>query len=112
MRLTIPASFVFLAAGLFQAAAQTQAAVTLERHATSNVLEGPVELFDWYSSLRGAVETALPGDRVSVKLGLDANAILHDTYDFEDDASIAATAVVSRKLSSRIELRGTFTATS
>ena len=55
MRPTIPASFVFLVAGLFQAEAQTQATVTLELHATSNALDGPVELFDWYSSLRGAV---------------------------------------------------------
>ena len=108
MRLTIPASFLFLAAGLFQAAAQTQAAVTLERHATSNVLEGPVELFDWYSSLRGTVETNLSDDGGSVKLGLDVNAVLHDNYDFEDDALIAATAVISRKVSPRIELRGTF----
>lgn len=108
MRLIIPASIVFLAAGLFQAEAQTKAVVTLERHATSNVLDGPVELFDWYSSLRGTVETILSGDDDGVKLGLDASAVLHDNYDFEDDTSVAATAVVSRKLSRHVELRGTF----
>jgi len=109
-RLVKAAAALLASASCQPAAAElpaTSASVTLERHATSNALDGPVSLFDWYSLLRGSVETNWTGNSSSLKLGLEAETTLFDAYSFENDHAVALAAVATRKLSTTVEIRGT-----
>ncbi len=88
---------------------QATGSATVERHFTTNALDGPIALDDWYSLLRGTAEALWTGESGSLKVGLEAQAKRYDTYDFEDDHQLALTVVGTAKIGDRVELRGTLT---
>ena len=56
MRALILAGGLALLACGAKADPETSATLTVERHATSNALDGPYAFFDWYAVLRGGLD--------------------------------------------------------
>lgn len=81
--------------------------VTLSRHHTTNALDSPLALPDWYTLLRGALEETLAHDLGSTRLAARFELRRHDRLAIEDDASIAVEAETTVRASERLELRGT-----
>src|SRR5690606_33343940 len=88
-------------------AASQKATFTLARHHTTNALDGPLALADWYTQLRGALEHTVAHDLGSTKLTADMELRRFDTYDFEDDATFGIGAETTARVSDTLELRGT-----
>lgn len=107
MRVLILAGALALLACGAKADPETSATLTVERHATSNALDGPFAFFDWYAVLRGGLDVQWKGDAGSLKLGAQVNARVHDTYTFEDDRAAGLVAVATRRLSPSVEVKGT-----
>jgi hypothetical protein len=80
---------------------------TLARHHTTNALDGPLALADWYTELRGALEHTVDHNFGSTKLTADMELRRFDTYDFEDDATFGIGAETTARVSDTLELRGT-----
>ena len=102
----------FVTALATQAPAQEQATATkatlsLSRHHTTNALDSPLALNDWYSLLRGSIEKALEHDMGSTRIAGEFELRHFDTYDFEDDASAALSVSTTIRASETLELRST-----
>lgn len=99
-----------LAGTLAQADPATQSAsLSVERHFTSNALDGPFAVADWYTLLRGSLQRTFETDAGTLKFGADVQVTRFDRTDIEDDGSMALAAELHTKLSSRLELRGALT---
>lgn len=83
-----------------------EASLTLERHHTTNVLDGTQALSDWYTLLRGSFGHALVGDGGRVGIAAEFEATRHDRYGIEDDIQGAVRVEAARTLGERVELRG------
>lgn len=101
-----------LTAGL--ASAEDQAApaepaltYTLERHRTSNALDEPLALDDWYSVLRGTLRHDVAHELGMTKFEASAEATRFDRYRIENDTTIALATETTIKPSAATELRGT-----
>ena len=81
--------------------------VTLARHFTTNALDGPVEIADWYTQLRGSLSHSLPQTLGTTRLHAEIDIKRFDAIDIEDDAALALGAETTLRLSPALELRGT-----
>lgn len=84
-----------------------KATATLSRHHTSNALDGPLELPDWYTELRGALEETLQHDLGATRVSAEFQLRRYDTYGIEDDRALAIAAETTMRPSETVELRGT-----
>lgn len=111
-RRTAAAGFFFLC-GLSPPPAQAQdgphAAVSMERHWTSNALDSDKAIPDWYTLLRGSLEQTFGDDDANATLGAEFQATRHDRVSIEDDRALALSAQAFRRLPSGLEMRGTLT---
>lgn len=90
-----------------EAAETGKATVTLARHFTTNALDGPVAIADWYTHLRGTLTRTVshgPGD-TTLSAGLDIRR--YDTLAIENDAALTLGTETALRLSESVELRGT-----
>lgn len=94
-------------AGAGEQAASRKVTFTLARHHTTNALDGPLALADWYTELRGALEHTVAHDLGSTRLTADMELRRFDTYDIEDDAAFGIGAETTIRASDTLELRGT-----
>lgn len=91
------------------AAADGNGSFTLTRHRTTNALDGPLALDDWYTTLRGAFDGAVEHEKGTTRLATDFELRRYDTYEIENDAQIGISAETTMRASERVELRGTLT---
>lgn len=103
----LAAAFLLTASAATAGEIEPSAAIGVERHYTSNALDSELALEDWYTLIRGSLkhETELSGTHI--KLGGEFQATLYDEYDFENDMAVALSGEATRKLSERLEIRGT-----
>ncbi|MEO4000126.1 hypothetical protein [Mesorhizobium sp. CAU 1732] len=87
--------------------ASFKANATLSRHHTSNALDGPFQLPDWYTELRGALEETLQHDLGATRISAEVQLRRYDTYGIEDDRALAIAALTTMRPSETVELRGT-----
>lgn len=79
----------------------------IERHWTSNALDGDRAVADWYTLLRGSLRRQWGDDDANAKLGAEFQATRYDTVSIEDDRALALSAEIFRRLAPGLELRGT-----
>lgn len=84
-------------------------AVSSERHFTSNALDGPLAVADWYTLLRASLQRTFETDAGTLRLGTEFQVKRFDHTDIEDDGALALAAELHTKLSPRLELRGALT---
>lgn len=84
-----------------------QAAISLERHWTSNALDSDRAVADWYSLLRGSLQQQWGDDDANAKFGAEFQSATYDTVKIEDDRILALGVEAFRRLSPGLELRGT-----
>jgi hypothetical protein len=89
------------------AGARETGRIEVERHRTSNALDGPVAIADWYTVLRGAIGHDLSHDFGSTRLQLELEVRRHDTIGIEDDHSIGLSMETTLRPSETLELRPT-----
>ncbi len=77
------------------------------RHFTSNALDSPVRLAEWYSSLRGTIALPLEHAHGRTTLTLSAEGRHHDRVRIRNSGSASATLQTALVPSERLELRGT-----
>ncbi|MEO3385532.1 hypothetical protein [Mesorhizobium sp. CAU 1741] len=106
--LTLFALLLSAGAALAQAAEDTTTSITLSRHHTTNALDAPLALEDWYTTLRGSVETSLSHEIGTTTITADGQFLRYDTYDIENDVAAGIGAETTMAISERVELRGTF----
>jgi hypothetical protein len=82
------------------------AASSVERHWTSNALDGDLAIADWYTLIRGSLERQWGGDQANVTFGAEFQATRHDTVSIEDDRALALLIQTFRRLRPGLELRG------
>lgn len=116
LRSVLSVTIASVALGLLAAAARAsetaepyKATVTLARHYTTNALDGPLALDDWYNALRGTLERAVAHDLGATRFTADFELRRFDTYDIEDDAAFGIAAETTIRPSETLELRGTLT---
>jgi len=80
--------------------------VTLARHYTTNALDGPFAIADWYSQLRGSLAHELPHEAGATRFTAEFDAKRYDTITIENDASVALATETTVRVSERLELRG------
>lgn len=81
----------------------------LERHWTSNALDGSRAIADWYSLLRGSLEWQSGDQDANARLEAAFQATRYDTVSIEDDRTLTLGAQAFRRLPSGVELKGTLT---
>jgi hypothetical protein len=91
------------------ASSGTQAAVSLEEHFTTNALDSDLAFSDFYRELRGSLFHTFRQDKGTIRLGAALQATSYDRIRIEDDESLVLLAEAYRRLTGRIELRGTLT---
>lgn len=108
-----PAKFYFggLAAFALATAAQAEpakpfTATTIERHWTSNALDSDRSVPDWLTLLRGSLERQWGDADANVGIGAAFEATRHDRVAIEDDKALSMSAHAFRRLSPKLELRG------
>lgn len=84
-----------------------KATATIARHHTSNALDSPIALDDWYTVLRGAIETSVGHDLGTTKIRTEGELKRFDNYSIEDDYALGISAETTTIISERLELRGT-----
>ena len=84
-----------------------KASVSLARHHTTNALDAPHALRDWYTVLRGSLEDTLTHDLGTTRFAAEFDLRRFDTYAIEDDFALAAVAETTARPSEALELRGT-----
>lgn len=102
-------------AGPVAASAQTssgndsspQASLTLSRHYTTNALDTPLQLDDWYTQLRGSVASKLAHDLGTTGVTANINAKHYDVLSIENDFALGISTDTTVALSENFELRGT-----
>lgn len=104
---SVAAGLLAADAGAGEAAGTTGSTVTLARHYTTDALDGPPAVADWYTALRGALIHEMPHDRGATKLNAAFELRRHDTWDIEDDAAFALGVETGIAASESVELRGT-----
>lgn len=82
------------------------AALSVERHFTTNALDGDLAIRDFYDSLRGSIAYLLGDAESRLRLGVEVEATRHDRAAIEDDRGLRLVAEAYRRLSRRVELRG------
>ena len=109
-------SILFCAAAM-TAAAQAgeqeeahKASVTLSRHYTTNALDSPLELEDWYTLLRGSVDSAIRHERGVTRITAELESRRFDTLDIENDIALGVGTDTTFAVSDALELRGTLSA--
>ena len=80
--------------------------VALSRHHTTNALDGPLAVSDWYTLLRGALEETLRHERGETRIAAQLELRRYDRFDIEDDASVSVAAETTLRAAERLELRG------
>jgi hypothetical protein len=80
---------------------------SLERHFTTNALDGDHAVSDWYTLLRGSLRHEWGDADGNAALGAEFQVSRHDTVEIEDDRALALTAQAFRRLRPGLELRGT-----
>ena len=91
------------------AAAESKGSFSVSRHRTSNALDGPLELADWYTVLRGALDGKIEHEFGGTKLAAEFELKRYDTYEIENDAAVGLSAETTFRASERLELRGSLT---
>lgn len=81
--------------------------VSVQRHVTSNALDGPIALPDRYWLLRGGLNHTVEHDLGSTAIRGLAEARRYDIYDIENDLSLGLQAETTIRPHERLELRGT-----
>ena len=81
--------------------------VVVSRHYTTNALDSPLAVADWYTLLRGAIENTLAHEHGATKVMAQFDMRRHDSQTIEDDTAFALAAETTLQLSERLELRGT-----
>ena len=102
-------------AGPVAASAQTssgndsspQASLTLSRHYTTNALDTPLQLDDWYTQLRGSIASKLAHDLGATGVTANINAKHYDALSIENDFALGISTDTTVALSENFELRGT-----
>ncbi|MCO5145963.1 MAG: hypothetical protein M9895_07255 [Aquamicrobium sp.] len=84
-----------------------KASATLSRHHTTNALDSPLAVPDWYTQLRGALEETLVHELGTTRIAGEFQVRRYDRYSIEDDATASALVETTVRLSDRLELRGT-----
>ena len=79
----------------------------VERHYTTNALDGDHAVADWYTLLRGSLQHRAGDADANVTLGAEFQATRHDTVSIEDDRTLALSLSAFRKLENGLELKGT-----
>lgn len=87
--------------------APPSAMVSLARHHTTNALDGPLALRDWYSLLRGTIEDSLAHDLGTTRFAAEVSVRRFDTHHIEDDFALAAAMETTGSPFEALELRGT-----
>ena len=72
--------------------ATRSASLSVERHFTTNALDGPFAVADWYTLLRGSLQRTVETDAGTLKLGADLQVTRFDNTAIEDDGSVALAA--------------------
>lgn len=85
--------------------AEPSVGIDVERHATSNALDGP--LSDTYTLLRGTFRDTAETDLGTLSVAAEARASFHDRATIEDDRSAGVELSLLRRIGDRIELKGT-----
>lgn len=103
-----------VAAGLLAAGARAGEAVekagstvTLARHYTTDALDGPLAVADWYTLLRGGLAHEIAHDSGATRLSAEFELRKYDIWDIEDDAAFALGVETGIAPSETVELRGT-----
>lgn len=86
---------------------QVKATTTLARHHTTNALDGPLALADWYTALRGALEGTVAHELGSTRVTAEFQSRRYDVYDIEDDTAGSLAVETTVRPSDVLELRGT-----
>ncbi len=74
---------------------------------TTNVLDSPTAISDWYTALRGTIEMPVAHERGETKLTIGIEGRLHDEVRIRDAASAVVTLQSTLRPTDRLELRGT-----
>jgi hypothetical protein len=74
---------------------------------TTNVLDSPIAISDWYTALRGTIEMPVAHERGETNLTIGVEGRLHDEVRIRDTASAALTLQSTLRPTDRLELRGT-----
>ena len=82
---------------------------SIERHFTTNAMDGVRAISDWYTLLRGSLHHEWGGKDASASLDAQFQATRYDTVKIEDDHALTLTAQAFRRLRPGLELRGTLT---
>jgi hypothetical protein len=102
------ATIVFIAAASAAGAEENWGgSFTLERHHTTNALDSSIARSDWYTLMRGALQSQAEAGSVTVNLKGEVEAKHFDRQHIEDDISGALTASATTTIADRVELRGT-----
>ncbi len=114
-RLTLLAMAVAGVAGIPDAGAEDReeahkASLTLSRHYTTNALDSPLALEDWYTVLRGTVDSTIRHDAGTTRISAELERKRFDTVDIENDISAGVGLDTTVAVSDRLELRGTLSA--
>lgn len=81
--------------------------ISVQRHVTSNALDGPIALPDRYWQLRGGLNHTVEHDFGSTSFRAQADARRYDIYDIENDLTLGMQAETTVRPHERLELRGT-----
>lgn len=84
-----------------------KASAELSRHHTTNALDGPLAVADWYTQLRGALEETLVHELGATRIAAEFQVRRYDRVSIEDDAAMSALVETTARVSERLELRGT-----
>ena len=84
-----------------------KASAELSRHHTTNALDGPLAVADWYTQLRGALEETLVHELGATRIAAEFQVRRYDRVSIEDDAAVSALVETTARVSERLELRGT-----
>lgn len=108
-----PAKFCIGGLAVFALATAAQAepakpftTATIERHWTSNALDSDRSVPDWLTLLRGSLERQWGDADANVGIGAAFEATQHDRLAIEDDKALSVSAHAFRRLSPKLELRG------
>ena len=85
----------------------SQATASVSRHFSSNALDLPTSLPDWYTQLRGSVSEIVAHDLGSTRVSGEFNLRKFDTYSHEDDAAGGLSLATTLRPTNSLELRGT-----
>lgn len=101
------ACIIIATAHASQAAGSVAATATVSRHHTTNALDSPRAIADWYTVLRGALEAGFDHELGSTRIAANAELRRFDRIHIENDAAFGISGETTARISERIELRGT-----